>query len=99
MSDARLIQLFLSDNSSTPGPGIFEVSETDSGKYLCNCPGFEIRHSCKHTKYVDYMAKLNGGVYEVEILSSASKEEAVEAVKNAALFRQFLLKYGKIVVV
>ena len=93
--DARLIQVFLSQ-AQTPGPGIYEVSSTDSGKFICTCPGYKGRSTCKHIKFVKSRLDDNDGTYPLEISVKASQEEAEKAQKSNEDFREFIIKYGKI---
>ena len=93
--DARLIQVFLSQ-TQTPGPGIYEVSSTENGKFICTCPGYKGRAICKHIKFVQGRLKENDGTYPLEISIKASKEEAELAQRSNEEFREFIIKYGKI---
>ena len=96
MSEYRLLQVFLSQKSANPGPGIFEVSSDQEQNLRCTCPGFRSRGECRHTKYVAKRIEENDGIYPFEISDAASKEEAEKAFENASAFREFVLKYGKI---
>lgn len=96
MSEFKLVQLFLSQSSSNPGPGIFEVSSDDEQNLRCTCPGWTVRGVCKHTKYVTNKIKENDGVYPLEISSEASAAEAELAKNDPKMFREFLVKYGRI---
>jgi hypothetical protein len=51
---------------------------------------------CKHTRYVSEKMKNNSGVYPVEISSKAPQQDAAIASLDPIMFRDFLLKYGKI---
>lgn len=94
--DMRVIQFFLSPSNS-PGPGIYEVSASKSqDKLSCNCPGFNGRSTCKHTKFVQARIDSNDGSYPMEISTKATKEAAKKATESNEAFRDFLLKYGKI---
>lgn len=97
-SDLRLIQVFLSETQS-PGPGIYEVSTSESGSLFCTCPGFAGRKSCKHTKLVQARIDNNHGHYPLEITNRATQEEADKAKKSNEEYRKFIIKYGKIEVV
>lgn len=96
MSEYKLIQVFLSQSSTNPGPGIFEVSGDDEQNLKCTCPGFSVKGTCKHTKYVYVAIEDNDGVYPIEVSTKASLEETEEAKKDPDKFRDFILKYGKI---
>ncbi len=96
VSEYNLIQVFLSQKSTNPGPGIFEVSGDDEQNLRCTCPGFSIKGTCKHTKYVSIAISENDGVYPIEVSTKASMEETAQARETPEKFREFLLKYGKI---
>lgn len=91
MGEWQATQLFLSET------GVHEVDiNLDSKKLRCNCPGFSTRTACKHTRFVTERMKTNGGIYPVEVSSKASKSESSFASLDPKLFREFLIKYGKI---
>lgn len=98
MSDKeyRLIQVFLSQRSGTPGPGIFEVSGTDDQHFKCTCPGYEVRSHCRHIRHVQQKIADNGGTYPLELSTKATNEEAQKAMTSNDEFRKFILKYGRI---
>jgi hypothetical protein len=91
----RLVQVFLSQ-SQTPGPGIFEVNANGVGTLSCTCPGYNVRKSCKHTKFVQNRIDNNNGSYPLEISSRATKEDALKAKESNDEFRDFVIKFGKI---
>lgn len=92
---ARLVQVFLSQGN-TPGPGIFEVSNTPDGTLLCTCAGFKGRKTCKHTKFVQARMDANNGNYPIEISSKVSPEDAEKASLSDDDFREFIINYGRI---
>jgi hypothetical protein len=91
MSTWQVTQLFLSDS----GPHEVWIN-IDNKKLRCNCEGFNARSLCKHTRYVSEKMKNNFGVYPVEISSKAPQEDAAIASLDPVMFRDFLLRYGKI---
>ena len=95
MNETRLLQLFLSPTMS-PGPGIYEVSLTPEHNFLCTCPGYKGRSTCKHTKLVEARVSNNRGTYPLELSTKATKEEADRAKDSPEAFRDFVIKYGKI---
>jgi len=95
MEEDRLVQIFLSQ-SMTPGPGIYEVSLTANKNFVCTCPGFAGRRSCKHTKFVEARVKSNNGTYPLEISTKVTTEAADRATDSADSFREFIIKFGKI---
>lgn len=92
----RLLQVFLSQSSGAPGPGIFEVSGTDDQLFKCTCPGYAVRNSCKHIRHVQEKIAKNGGAYPLELSTKATNEEAKKAMTSNEEFRKFILKYGRI---
>jgi len=95
MEEARLVQIFLSQ-ANTPGPGIYEVSLTTDKKFVCTCPGFNGRNTCKHTKFVEARVKNNNGTYPLEISVRSQDEDTDRAMESPEAFRDFIIKYGKI---
>jgi len=91
MSTWQVTQLFLSDS----GPHEVWIN-VDNKKLRCNCEGFNTRSMCKHTRYVSERMKNNFGVYPVEISTKAPPLAAEMASLDPIMFRNFLLKYGKI---
>ena len=95
MQDARLVQIFLSQ-ANTPGPGIYEVSLTSDKKFICTCPGYKGRATCKHTKFVEARVKNNNGTYPLEISTKYKDEDSEPVMDSPESFREFIIKYGKI---
>lgn len=91
MAEWQITQLFLSET------GVHEVYvNLDSKKLKCNCDGFSSRSACKHTRFVSQRMKDNNGVYPVQVSNKASQSESNIASLDPTMFREFLLKYGKI---
>jgi hypothetical protein len=91
MKDWQLTQLFLSDT------GVHEVYvDQDSKKLYCSCEGYQSRAVCKHTRFVTKRMSQNDGIYPVEISNKAPQEELTLASLDPSIFRNFLVKYGKI---
>ena len=91
MSSWQITQLFLSDS----GPQEVWIN-IDNKKLRCTCEGFNTRSMCKHTRFVSERMNNNAGVYPVEISSKAPEQAAAIASLDPIMFRDFLLKYGKI---
>lgn len=91
----RLVQVFLSQ-TSTPHPGIYEVSVKENGTLTCTCPGFRARLVCKHVKFVKARIETNNGTYPLEISYRATDVEADKARESNTAFREFVIKFGKI---
>jgi hypothetical protein len=95
VNDIRLVQVFLSQ-TNTPGPGIYEVSASDTGTLYCTCPGYKGRKTCKHVKFVQARIDGNNGHYPLEISSRATQDDATKAKRSNENFREFVIKFGKI---
>ena len=92
--DWRTVQLFLGDE------GVSEVSvaEHDSKKVRCTCTVFASSSKCKHSRWVRQRMDENNGVFSVKVPDTMDDEEAIDALADVANFRDFVIKYGKVVV-
>ena len=89
-----ITQIFLSET------GVHEVDvHHSSHKLRCNCPGYETRNTCKHTRFVKNRMDANGGVYPVEISSRVDRDQSIMASEDPVAFRDLLVNYGKIEIV
>ena len=93
--DFRLVQVFL-PNINVTGPGIYEVSITDTDSFHCTCPGFSSRNRCKHVSFVKARIDTNHGTYPLEISSRATSDDADKARQSNKDFREFIIKFGKV---
>lgn len=92
--NVRLVQLFLSNGSAA---GVCEVSVNKKTKsLLCTCPGYEGRGTCKHVRFVKSRVDENGGTYPLELSTSVSEDEILEAHKSSNTFREFVIRHGVI---
>ena len=96
MKDKRLLQIFLTNQSDNPGPGIFEVSSDSDKNLICTCPGFASKTSCKHTALIESRIEKNNGVYQFDFSVKVTKEELSKAMRTEQTFRDLVLKYGKV---
>jgi hypothetical protein len=94
-TDLKLVQVFL-PNTSTSGPGIYEVSVGDPNEFYCTCPGFSSRMKCKHITFVKARIDINNGNYPLEISSRATPDDAERAKESNEEFRDFIIKFGKV---
>jgi len=86
-----ITQIFLSDT------GVHEVYVHNSTHRLrCDCPGFDTRGQCKHTRFVRTRMDRNGGIYPVEISTRASEDAVIITSDDPVEFRNLLVNYGKI---
>jgi hypothetical protein len=95
-SNKRLLQVFISHQSNNPGPGIFEVSTTPEKEISCNCPGFAAKSSCKHVALVESRIELGDGKYPFNFSDKVTKNEIITAMQSEELFREFVIKHGKV---
>ena len=93
MKGTKLVQIFLSQSSSL---GVYEVSITEDKVFICTCPGYVAKSSCKHVNFVKSRVKNNQGVYPLEISTRCTDEDAEKAMDSPESFREFILKFGKI---
>ncbi len=96
MTDYRLIQVFLSSKAGTSGPGIFEVSGDEDQNFTCTCPGYKVKRTCRHIRFVKDRIKVNGGTYPIPVNPDVPESEIKKALSSSEQFREFLLKHGKI---
>ena len=93
----RTIQFFIDE-------GDFKVYEVcvDSAnpkKKRCDCDKFARAARCKHVKFVTDKLENSNGVFNLAIPSKVADEEAMDALYDPEIFRQLVLKYGKIEVI
>lgn len=87
----RTVQFFVSVN------GVFEADvHMETSELRCNCPAFETRRSCRHTRWVKMQMGANGGHFPLQVSAKAKSEEAKAARATYESMRNFVLKYGKI---
>jgi len=92
----RLLQIFLSHRSDSPGPGIFEVNTTPDKYLSCNCPGFAAKDSCKHTALVERRIEEGGGMYPFDFSDRVNTEQIRVAMRTEQTFRDFIIKHAKV---
>lgn len=88
----QTVQLFLEDY----GVAEVEVDQDNANKARCTCPLFQKTAKCKHTKHIKQQMSQNEGHYSIFIPVHVDEEEAFAAMKNPELFRDFVIKYGKV---
>ena len=91
-SDWRTVQLFLDDN----GISEVEVDASKPGTARCDCRQFKAKTKCDHVKFIKKIMDENDGHYTVHIPVEIEDEEAELAMSDAAAFRHFIIKYGKV---
>ena len=93
--DWRLVQIFLDEN----GVAEVELDSENNKRVRCSCATFNSSARCKHAKYVKRLMDENDGHYSIQIPVEIDDEEAIAAMTDAARFREFIMKYGKIEVI
>ena len=96
MPDFRLIQVFLSSKAGLSGPAIFEVSGDEEQNFTCTCPGYKVKRTCRHIRFVKERIKVNNGIYPLQVSPEVPESEIKKALTSSEEFREFLLKHGKI---
>ena len=90
----RTVQLFLDDN----GVCEVEVDSNDSFSVRCNCNKGRPTLKCAHVKYVKENMQDNDGNYSITIPVDIDDDQAIDALDDPAVFRAFIIKYGKVLV-
>ena len=90
----RTVQFFLDEEEFI----IAEVSvdALNSKKTKCSCSKFQRTARCKHIKFVQDKMAESGGVFNLKIPAGVDDEAAMDALYDTELFRELVLKYGKI---
>jgi hypothetical protein len=88
----RTVQLFLEDY----GVAEVEVDQDNANKVRCTCPTFQKTAKCKHAKHIKQQMSQNDGHYSIYIPVNVDEHEAFQAMKSPELFREFVIKYGKV---
>jgi phenylpropionate dioxygenase-like ring-hydroxylating dioxygenase large terminal subunit len=90
----RTVQIFLEPTSFK----IYEVEldTASSTNIRCNCSIFVENRTCKHSRYVQNHMKKNNGHYAIQISSSVTDTDVLEAMQNPDTFRYFVIKNAKI---
>jgi len=92
-SSWRTIQLFISSQAA----GIFEVEvDTETRKTRCNCPVWQRKANCKHTKFVSSKMSINHGHYAIRVPESVPEDLVADAIDDPKAFRDLILKYNKV---
>lgn len=95
----RTVQMFL--DKDNPDEGISEVSVDDHNpkKVRCSCRKFKMTARCKHAQFVKDKIKNSDGIYSIRVPEEVSDEEAIDSLADIDLFRDFVIKYGEVVVI
>lgn len=90
----RTVQFFLEDY----GVVEFEIDLIDNRKVRCNCPDFKVLSKCKHMQHAHNVMAGNNGHYSIDVPVDVDEDSAVLAIHESSLFRAFIIKYGKVLV-
>lgn len=90
----RTVQMFLGEE------GVSEVSvdTEDSTKIRCSCAVFQRNARCKHSKYMREKIQTRKEAVQIKIPEHVTDEELEAVFTDAESFRDFVIKYGKVVV-
>jgi hypothetical protein len=91
----RTIQFFL--DKETYIASEVSVDAMNPKKVKCSCIKFSKFAKCKHVLFIKEKIKENGGVFNLSIPEEVSDETAHDALRDSDLFRELVLKYGKII--
>jgi hypothetical protein len=90
--DWRTVQIFVGEY----GVAEVEVDSLNAKNVKCTCPVANGASKCAHVKYVKKNMLENAGHYTVSIPVDIDETEVFSAMKNAADFRKFIIKYGRV---
>lgn len=90
----RTVQFFLDEEDFIVAE--VSVDSMNSKKIKCDCKRFQRNARCKHTKHIQERLSKNGGVFNLTLPSEVGDEEAMDALYDTELFRELVIKYGKI---
>jgi hypothetical protein len=98
--DWRTIQIMLEKNLKNGAPEINEVSiHTDGPSNIrCTCQNYSSKGYCKHTIMVTTQIEQNNGSFGLMIPEEIPDEVAFSAFSSPEKSREFIIRYGKIVV-
>lgn len=92
----RTVQLFIDEECAVSE---VSVDAMNSSKVKCSCIKFNKFARCKHVKFVKDKMESTGGVFNLVLPPTVDDEEAYDALQDTELFRELVLKYGKIEVI
>lgn len=72
------------------------VDALNSSKVKCSCDKFQKNARCKHSKHVREKMKSNGGIFNLVLPEEVDEQSAMDALRDTELFRDLILKYGKV---
>ncbi len=90
----RTIQFYLNNDDFTVSE--VSVDAMNPKKVKCTCSKFTKFARCRHTKAIKEKMEVTGGVFNLTIPPDVPDEEAMDALGDTDLFRELVLRYGKI---
>jgi hypothetical protein len=93
----RTVQFFLDEEEFIIAE--VAVDAMNSKKTRCSCSKFQKMARCKHAKHVQEKISDSGGVFNLRIPAGVDDEAAMDALNDTDLFRELVLKYGKIEII
>lgn len=88
----RTVQLFLGDS----GVCEVQIDSNDPRQVRCNCKGEMGNTRCVHVKHVKLVMNNNDGHYAISIPDDVDEDEVMIAMTDAELFRDFIIRHGKV---
>lgn len=89
----QLMQIFL--GKSEEKVQVFEVYIHNEDETLhCTCPGYRLRHTCKHALWVEQQVTLAEGHYFAAVMTGAGLTKAIR--NDPVAFRQWLYDNGSV---
>ena len=95
-SEWRTIQMFLDEETL----GIYEVqiNSINPKQIVCSCKAYVVSTRCKHVRYIKTSMDGNDGHYAIQIPASVADDVSVDAIATADDWREFVVKYAKVIV-
>lgn len=89
----RLLQVFL--GPSVDKVQVYEVYiDTTTNDMRCTCPGWQLRHTCKHSAFVEQQVEIHGG-YIASVMRSDAQFDP-EILQDPVAFRQWVYDNAKV---
>jgi hypothetical protein len=88
----RTVQMFIGED----GVAEVEVDAEFHKKVRCSCKAFNATAKCRHSKFVKGRMEENGGTYTVQIPEDVDDDDAIDAMSDPVLWREFIIQHGEV---
>lgn len=89
----RLLQVFL--GQSAERALVFEAyMDIEQDRVCCTCPGWKLRHECKHSVFVKNQVEIHGGYIAAVMRRDA--EMSPEILQDPIAFRQWVYRNASV---